>query len=76
VLVEAHSKLMEYFPNKPPVFLSVSIAPEDLSPERLTASVASGLDVDTAFDTLEAFSREWWLDWLRKTKGKLSITLE
>jgi hypothetical protein len=76
VLVEAHRELMKYFPNNPPVFLSISIAPEDMSVDHLIASVASGLDVDEAVDTLEAFDRGWWLAWWKQAQGKLSITLE
>jgi len=76
VLVEAHRNLMKYFPNNPKVFLSLGIAPEDMSVDHLTASVASGLDVDASVDALNAFDEEWWLAWLRKTQGKLCITLE
>lgn len=76
VLVEAHSKLMEYFPNNPQVFLSLGIAPEDLRVDHLIASIASGLGVKDAHNALDAFDEDWWLDWLAKTKGKLSITLE
>ena len=76
VLVEAYHNLMKYFPNNPKVFLSLGIAPEDMSVDHLIASVASGLDVDEAMDTLEAFDEEWWQPWLRQTHGKLSITLE
>jgi hypothetical protein len=76
VLVEAHRELMKYFPNNPQVFLSLGIAPEDMSVDHLIASVASGLDVDEAVDTLDAFARGWWLAWLRQTQGMLSITVE
>lgn len=76
VLVDVHRNLMKYFPNNPSVFLSLGIAPEDMSVDHLIASVASGLDVDAALDALSAFDKEWWLAWLRQTKGKLSITLE
>jgi hypothetical protein len=76
VLVEAHRNLMKYFPNNPQVFLSLGITPEDMSIDHLIASVASGLDVDAAVDALSAFDKEWWLAWLRKTQGKLCITLE
>ena len=76
VLVEAHHKLMKYFPNNPPVFLSISIAPEDLSEDQLVASVASGLDANAAVGTLSRFAEEWWLDSLERTDGKLGITLE
>src|SRR5579864_3397523 len=76
VLVEAHRNIMKYFPNSPKVFLSLGIAPEDMSVDHLIASIASGLDVDTSMDTLEAFDEGWWQTWLRKTQGRLSITLE
>jgi hypothetical protein len=76
VLMEAHSQLMKYFPNNPKVFLSLGMAPEDMSVDHLIASVASGLDVDTAVDTLFAFDEEWWLARLGQTQAKLSITVE
>ena len=76
VLVEAHHHLMKYFPNNPQVFLSLGIAPEDMSVDHLTASVASGLDFETSMDALNAFDEEWWLAWQRQTQGKLCITLE
>jgi hypothetical protein len=76
VLVEAHHNLMKYFPNNPQVFLSISIAPEDLSEDQLVASVASGLDVDAEMDALRTFDEEWWLDSLERTDGKLCVTLE
>ena len=76
VLVEAHRELMKYFPNNPHVFLSLGITPEDMSVDHLIASVASGLDVDEAVDTLDAFGRGWWLACWKRTQGKLCITLE
>ncbi len=76
VLLEAYRNLMKYFPNNPPVFLSISIAPEDLSEDQLVASVASGLDANTAVGTLSRFAEEWWLDSLERTDGKWCITLE
>ncbi len=76
VLVEAHRELMKYFPNNPQVFLSLGIAPEDMSVDHLIASVASGLDVDAELDALSAFDEGWWMAWWKQTQGKLSITLE
>ncbi len=76
VLLDAYDNLMKYFPNNPKVFLSLGIAPEDMSVDHLIASVASGLDVDTAVDTLFTFDEEWWLARLGQTQAKLSITLE
>jgi len=76
VLVEAHKNLMKYFPNNPQVFLSLGIAPEDMSVDHLIASVASELNVDEAVNTLDAFDEGWWQARLRQTQGKLSITLE
>jgi hypothetical protein len=76
LLLEAHDNIMKYFPNNPPVFLRLSIAPEDLSEDELVASVASGLDVDTVADTLREFDEGWWLAALTRASGKLCITIE
>jgi len=76
VLLEAHDNITKYFPNNPPVFLRLNIAPEDLSEDELVASVASGLEVDTAVDMLNEFDEGWWLAALTRASGKLCITLE
>ena len=76
VLAEAHRNIMKYFPNNPPVFLEVSSDTEEFGADQLVASIATNLDPDTAANALSAFDRNWWLNSLKWTQGKLCVTLE
>lgn len=75
LLVEVYSAIEEYFPRSS-VYLTVATDPEEWDTDRLVAFIATGLDPDSALDTLSTFDKEWWLNSLKRAQGKLCITLE
>jgi hypothetical protein len=76
VLAEAHRNIIKYFPNNPPVFLTIFADPEGIDEDQLVASIATDLDPDEATDALSAFDKNWWLNSLKWAQDKLCITLE
>ena len=75
LLVEVYPHIKEFFPHSL-VYLTVATDPEEFGTDRLIAFIATDLEPDDALDALSAFDKKWWLNSLKRTQGKLCITLE
>ena len=75
LLVEIYPNISEFFPYSL-VYLMVATDPEEAGIDQLIAFIATGLDPDDALDALNAFDKKWWLSSLKRTQGKLCMTLE
>lgn len=75
LLLEAHKKIGDYFPNSQ-VFLEVVTDPETINDHQLVTFIATNLVPDKAVDSLNRFDDDWWLDALDRAQGKLCINLE
>ena len=75
LLLEAHAQIEDYFPGRE-VALEVSPGHEDGEPEGLVAAIVTDQPPGTAVAELDRFDEGWWLSALRKSKGRLCITLE
>lgn len=74
-VVEAHEKIIEYFPTADLV-LEVVADPEAPDEKELVIFIHTNLTPDEALDRLEMFDRNWWLDASLDTGGKLCIHVE
>ena len=75
LLVEAYPNIKKFFPYSL-VYLAVATDQEEFGTDKLIAFIATDLDPDDALDTLSIFDKQWWLNSLKRTQGKLCITLE
>jgi len=75
LLVEVYPHIKEFFPHSL-VYLTVATDPEEFGTDRLITFIATDLEPDDALDALSAFDKKWWLNLLKRTQGKLCITLE
>lgn len=74
-LIEAYSKIRQYFPNSR-VFLEVDTDPEERNSQQLVAFIATKFSPDEALCRLKQFDEDWWLDALDQAQTKLCINLE
>lgn len=74
LLAEATEAVGEHFPDMP-LALEVVADPDVSDAEHLALSVGTSLPVPEAFDRLQHFDEDWWLDRLPRAEGKLVITL-
>ena len=76
LLVEAHSKIGDYFGSNPEVALEVVTDPEAIDDHELFAFIRTSLPADEAHDRLDRLGEEWWLDAMERAQGKLCIDME
>ncbi len=74
LLAEATEAVGEHFPDMP-LALEVVADPDVSDAVHLALAVGTSLPVPEAFDRLQRFDEEWWLDHLPRAEGKLVITL-
>ena len=75
LLLEAHQKIREVFPNEQ-LGLRVSSDPEILGWKRLLIAIHTNLDADEAFDKLKLIENNWWLDAASEVGNDLDIHIE
>jgi hypothetical protein len=75
VLIEAYYQIRDFFPLSL-VYLAIDVDSENFGSEQLVVYISTDLDPEEAANTLKAFDKKWWLKSLKRTKGKLCITLE
>lgn len=75
LLLEAYSKVKEYFPDSQ-AFLEIVGDPEETDDDQLVLFIATNSDPDEALERLDQFDENWWLDALDRAQGKLGISVE
>lgn len=75
LLIEAYAHIREFFPYSL-VYLSIDMDSEEFGADQLDVFISTSLEPDNALDALNAFDKKWWLSSLKRTQGKLCITLE
>lgn len=58
------------------IYLKVVAEPDSYDDEQLVVSIVPGMEPDVAYDRLEAFDDDWWLDNIEAADNKVCITLE
>lgn len=76
LLVEAYSKITDYFEASPEVVLEVITDPEAANDHELFAFIRTSLPPDEAMSRLDQLDKEWWLDVADRAEGKLCIHIE
>lgn len=76
LLVEAHSKIAQYFGPSPDVVLEVVTDPEAIDYRQLVAFIRTDLDPMEALASLDRFDKSWWLEASHRSRGKLCVHLE
>lgn len=73
LLMEAHSKVAQYFGPSPEVVLEVVTDPEAIDDRQLVAFIRTDLDPTEALASLDRFDKGWWLEASHRSDGKLCI---
>lgn len=76
LVLEARSKISEYFPEYPVVFLEVVTDPDAPEDQQLAASIRTRLSPEQALDKLDSFDKGWWLQSIDKANGQLCMHVE
>lgn len=58
------------------IYLKVVAEPDSYDDEQLVVSIVPGMEPDVAYDRLEVFDDDWWLDNIEAADNKVCITLE
>ena len=72
LLVETHDQIRNHFPFSQ-IFLQVMIDPEEADEGQLVVFIAADLSPDEVIERLGEFDRNWWLEALGHTRGKLCV---
>lgn len=75
LLLEAYSKIEQYFPRSE-VFLEVAHDPEATDGDELVASIGTTLKPREAVQRLNQFDDDWWLGASDASEGRFCIRLE
>lgn len=77
ILLKVPEKIHQYFPENTPLILAVEIDPETSTSdgEELTLLIASELDPDDCLEYLWQLDKDFKLDDLDKTQGKLLLNI-
>ena len=76
LLLKARSKISQYFPGYPRVFLEVVEDPDVPEDVQLVASIRTGLSPDEALDKLDSFDKGWWLQSMEEANAQLCVHVE
>jgi len=75
LLFEAAEEIHRLFTPFPELFLEVLSDPEEAGTQ-LLALIRTSISPQEAFQRLNAFDKEWWLDASQRSKGRLCIHVE
>ena len=75
LLPEIRGKLRDYFADSP-VSLTVARDPDETDGEQLVVAVTTDLPPGDAINRLSEFDRDWWLDNLDRSQGRVCIDVE
>jgi hypothetical protein len=75
LLPEIRRKLRDYFPDSP-VSLTVACDPDETDRLQLVVAVATNLSPGDAINRFGEFDRDWWLDNLDRSQGRVCIDFE
>jgi hypothetical protein len=76
ILDEAQTHITEYFPQAQVALELSSDAEGSPSDEQLVVLICTTLTPDVALAQLKCFDRDWWLDRVDQSQGKITINLE
>jgi hypothetical protein len=76
LLLQANSKIKDYFGSSLPIVLDVSVDPESGEYQELWARVQTRLAPTHALPILTTFDEEWWLGASVASRNLLNIKLE
>jgi len=76
MVLEAYSKIADYFGPYPQISLEVVTDPEVADGHELVAFILTNLPPHEALNRLERFDEDWWLEASHKAEGNLCIHLE
>ena len=71
LLLTAYTHIQEHFPGS-----AVRLKMDEEDQSQLIASIITNRSPDDAFQRLEQFDEQWWLDALDKAEMKLTISVE
>ena len=74
LLLETYSNIQQDFPTSA-ILLRVDTEPEEFDTRQLVASITTDMAPDDAVDALTRFDRRWWLQAMKRSQGKLQVTL-
>jgi len=75
LLSEASIEIANHFP-RPLLSLAVATDPEEFIADQLVVSIVTTLNPGEAVAALHRFDKAWWLNSVKRSQGKLCITLE
>lgn len=75
VLIAAGFRLKAFFPNAQ-LTLEFAIDPEEAEVEQIAVVISTALDATVAWQALQRFKQEWWLDVAPLTEGKICLYLD
>lgn len=74
LITDTYNVISVYFPNAD-TNLSIDTDPEN-GEQSLLLTITAGLEPKEAFETLQEFDSNWWLDNMGRADGELHIFLE
>lgn len=76
LLVEAYSRIGDYFGPQPQVILEVVTDPEAMDDRQLVAFIRTDLHPAEALARLDRLDKDWWFEASHRSLGKLCLHLE